>query len=108
VLVLQATGNQAWLPDSAGLGCLVVSVTCLAHAPRVLRRCRARPDCHGRAASASAAGMREAGPFSAGAGRGQVTLLGEADRDVNDHVFLAVASCTPAAISLISSTREKP
>ena len=38
VLVLQATGNQAWLPDSAGLGCLVVSLLCLAHAPRALAR----------------------------------------------------------------------
>ena len=38
VLVLQATGNQAWLPDSAGLGCLVVSLLCLAHAPRALSR----------------------------------------------------------------------
>jgi hypothetical protein len=42
VLVLQATGNQAWLPDSAGLGCLVVSVACLAHAPRALSRSLAR------------------------------------------------------------------
>jgi hypothetical protein len=40
VLVLQATGNQAWLPDSAGLGCLVVSVACLVHAPRALTRSR--------------------------------------------------------------------
>ncbi len=40
MLVLQATGNQAWLPDSAGLGCLVVSVACLAHAPRALSRSR--------------------------------------------------------------------
>jgi hypothetical protein len=38
VLVLQATGNQAWLPDSAGLGCLVVGLACLAHAPRALSR----------------------------------------------------------------------
>jgi hypothetical protein len=38
LMVLQATGNQAWLPDSAGLGCLVVSVACLAHAPRALSR----------------------------------------------------------------------
>ena len=38
VMVLQATGNQAWLPDSAGLGCLVVSLACLAHAPRALSR----------------------------------------------------------------------
>jgi hypothetical protein len=36
VLVIQATGNLAWLPDSAGLGCLVVSLFCLAHAPRAL------------------------------------------------------------------------
>ena len=42
VLVLQATGNQAWLPDSAGLGCLVVSLFCLAHAPRALSRSRSR------------------------------------------------------------------
>jgi hypothetical protein len=38
VLVLQATSNQAWLPDSAGLGCLVVSLACLAHAPSALSR----------------------------------------------------------------------
>ena len=42
VLVIQATGNQAWLPDSAGLGCLVVSLFCLAHAPRALSRSRSR------------------------------------------------------------------
>src|SRR4029077_11351535 len=36
VLVIQATGHLAWLPDSAGLGCLVVSLFCLAHAPRAL------------------------------------------------------------------------
>ena len=40
VMVLQATGNQAWLPDSAGLGCLVVSLACLAHAPSALSRSR--------------------------------------------------------------------
>jgi hypothetical protein len=38
VMVLEATGNQAWLPDSAGLGCVVVSLACLAHAPRALSR----------------------------------------------------------------------
>ncbi len=38
VLALQVTGNSAWLPDSAGLACLVVSVACLAHAPRALSR----------------------------------------------------------------------
>ncbi len=42
VMALQATGNQAWLPDSAGLGCLVVSLACLAHAPRALSRSRSR------------------------------------------------------------------
>ena len=42
VLVIQATGNQAWLPDSAGLGCLVVAVACLAHAPRARSRSRSR------------------------------------------------------------------
>lgn len=38
VMVIQATGNQAWLPDSAGLGALVVSLACLAHAPRAWSR----------------------------------------------------------------------
>jgi hypothetical protein len=42
VLVIQATGNQAWLPDSAGLGCFVVALACLAHAPRALSRSRSR------------------------------------------------------------------
>jgi hypothetical protein len=40
VAVLQATGNQSWLPDSAGLGCLVIGAACLAHAPRALSRSR--------------------------------------------------------------------
>ena len=40
VMVLQATGNQAWLPDSAGLGCVVVSLACLAHAPRAQSQSR--------------------------------------------------------------------
>jgi hypothetical protein len=34
LLVLQATGNFAWLPDFAGLCCLLVALACLAHAPR--------------------------------------------------------------------------
>ncbi len=38
VMALQATGNQAWLPDPAGLGCLMVSLACLAHAPAALSR----------------------------------------------------------------------
>jgi hypothetical protein len=40
VMLLQATGNQAWLPDSAGLGCVVVSLACLAHATSALSRSR--------------------------------------------------------------------
>jgi hypothetical protein len=40
LMVIQATGNHAWLPDSAGLGCLVVSLACLARAPRPLSRSR--------------------------------------------------------------------
>ena len=44
VMVIQATGNQAWLPDSAGLGCLVVSLACLVHAPRALSRSHQRAD----------------------------------------------------------------
>jgi hypothetical protein len=38
MLVLHITGNQVWLPDSAGLGCVVVSLACLAHAPRAWSR----------------------------------------------------------------------
>ena len=34
LLVLQATGNSAWLPDFPGLCCLLVALACLAHAPR--------------------------------------------------------------------------
>ena len=37
-LAVQATGNSAWLPDSSGLFCLLVSLACLAHAPRALSR----------------------------------------------------------------------
>jgi len=38
LLVLQATGNSAWLPDFPGLCCLLVAVACLAHAPRAWSR----------------------------------------------------------------------
>ncbi len=38
LLVLQATGNSAWLPDFPGLCCILVSLACLAHAPRVWSR----------------------------------------------------------------------
>jgi hypothetical protein len=38
LLALQATGNSAWLPDFSGLCCILVSVACLAHAPRAWSR----------------------------------------------------------------------
>jgi hypothetical protein len=38
LLALQATGNIAWLPDFSGLCCLLVSLACLMHAPRVWSR----------------------------------------------------------------------
>jgi hypothetical protein len=34
VLAAEATGHSAWVPDTAGLCCLVLAVVCLAHAPR--------------------------------------------------------------------------
>jgi hypothetical protein len=38
VLAVQVTGNTAWLPDFAGLCCVVVAFACLAHVPRVWSR----------------------------------------------------------------------
>jgi len=38
LLALQATGNSAWLPDFSGLCCILVSLACLAHAPRTWSR----------------------------------------------------------------------
>jgi hypothetical protein len=38
VLALQETGNFAWLPDFSGLCCILVSLACLAHAPRAWSR----------------------------------------------------------------------
>jgi hypothetical protein len=38
LLALQATGNSAWVPDFSGLSCLLVSLACLAHAPRARSR----------------------------------------------------------------------
>jgi hypothetical protein len=38
LLALEATGNFAWLPDFAGVCCLVVSIACLAHAPKAWSR----------------------------------------------------------------------
>jgi hypothetical protein len=38
LLALQATGRSAWLPDFSGLCCILVSLACLAHAPRAWSR----------------------------------------------------------------------
>jgi hypothetical protein len=38
LLALQATGNPAWLPDFSGRCCILVSLACLAHAPRAWSR----------------------------------------------------------------------
>jgi hypothetical protein len=38
LMALQATGNFAWLPDFSGLCCILVSLACLAHAPRARSR----------------------------------------------------------------------
>jgi hypothetical protein len=38
LLALQATGNSAWLPDFSGRCCILVSLACLAHAPRAWSR----------------------------------------------------------------------
>ena len=37
-LALQVSGNSAWLPDFPGLCCILVSLACLAHAPRAWSR----------------------------------------------------------------------
>jgi hypothetical protein len=38
LLALQATGNSAWLPDFSGQCCILISLACLAHAPRAWSR----------------------------------------------------------------------
>jgi hypothetical protein len=38
LLALQDTGNSAWLPDFSGLCCILVTLACLAHAPRAWSR----------------------------------------------------------------------
>jgi hypothetical protein len=38
LLALLATGNFAWVPDFPGLCCILVSLACLAHAPRAWSR----------------------------------------------------------------------
>jgi GrpB protein len=42
LLALQVTGNSAWLPDFSGRCCIMVSLACLAHAPRTWSRQAAR------------------------------------------------------------------
>ncbi len=34
LLALQSTGNSGWLPDFSGMCCILVSLACIAHAPR--------------------------------------------------------------------------
>jgi hypothetical protein len=43
VMVLAATGNSAWIPDFPGTCCILVSLACLAHAPRARSRQAAGP-----------------------------------------------------------------
>jgi hypothetical protein len=38
LLAVEATGNFGWLPDFAGLCCILVALACLAHAPRAWSR----------------------------------------------------------------------
>ena len=38
LITLQVTGNTAWLPDYPGLCCILVTLACLAHAPRARSR----------------------------------------------------------------------
>jgi hypothetical protein len=38
VLVIEATGHDRWLPDFPGLCCVLVTLACLAHAPRAYSR----------------------------------------------------------------------
>jgi hypothetical protein len=95
VTVLQATGNQAWLPDSAGLGCLVVSLACLAHAPRTWSRSR-----------------RAAGPgvwslaltlLAAAAGAWRIASLGDYLHDPHlVNVSLAELLILAAAVALVA------
>ncbi len=41
LLAVQASGNLGWLPDFPGLCCVLLSLACLAHAPRAWSRHRA-------------------------------------------------------------------
>jgi hypothetical protein len=38
LVALNTTGNSAWVPDFSGLYCILVALTCLAHAPRARSR----------------------------------------------------------------------
>ena len=42
LLALDLNGNSAWVPDFSGLYCILVSLACLAHVPRVWSRHAAR------------------------------------------------------------------
>ena len=43
ILAVQAAGNAGWLPDLAGLCCILVALACLAHLPRAWSRRAAGP-----------------------------------------------------------------
>jgi hypothetical protein len=97
VMALQAAGQQAWLPDSAGLGCLVVSLACLAHAPRALSRSR-------RAAGAAGPGTWSLALtlLAAAAGAWRVITLGSYVHDPHlVKVSLAELLILAAAVALV-------
>jgi hypothetical protein len=96
VLVIQATGNQAWLPDSAGLGCLVVAVACVAHAPRALSRSRSGP------AAGSGVWSLALTLLAAAAGVWRIVSLGSYVHDPHlIHVGLAELLILLAAVALV-------
>jgi hypothetical protein len=95
VMVLQATGNQAWLPDSAGLGCLVVSLACLAHAPRTLSRSRR--------AAGSGTWSLALSLLAAAAGTWRIVSLGNYVHDPHlTSVSLAELLILAAAVALVA------
>ncbi len=95
VMVIQATGHQDWLPDSAGLGCLVVSLACLAHAPRALSRSRW--------AAGSGTWSLALTLLAAAAGAWRVVSLGSYTHDPHlIHVSLAELLILAAAAALVA------
>jgi hypothetical protein len=95
VLALQAAGDQAWLPDSAGLGCVVVSLACLAHAPRALSRSRR--------AAGSGAWSLALTLLAAIAGAWRVVSLGSYRHDPHlTHVSLLELLVLGAAVALVA------